>query len=118
MPYVSAVAPGGLRGQGLDLLSVQLGGAAVVLGVGGADGAPVLIEKGELPQEGQSEIWGRERERERGQAGGKSLATIRVRMLQGLTALALPPTCMHRSWNQDQLKSSSVDLRTHRDVRI
>lgn len=28
-----------------------------------------------------------------------------------LTALALPPTCMHRSWNHDQLKSSSVDLR-------
>lgn len=28
-----------------------------------------------------------------------------------LTALALPPTCIHLRWNQDQLKSSSVDLR-------
>lgn len=27
-----------------------------------------------------------------------------------LTALAFPPTCMQRSWNQDQLESSSVDL--------
>lgn len=27
-----------------------------------------------------------------------------------LTALVLPPTCMHLSWNHDQLKSSSVDL--------
>lgn len=26
------------------------------------------------------------------------------------TALELPPTCIHLSWNQDQLKSSSVDL--------
>lgn len=30
--------------------------------------------------------------------------------LQVLTALALPPTCIHLSWNHDQLKSSSVDL--------
>lgn len=30
-----------------------------------------------------------------------------------LTALALPPTCMHLSWNHDQLKSSSVDLDLH-----
>lgn len=30
--------------------------------------------------------------------------------LQGLTALAFPPTCIDRSWNQDQVKSSSVDL--------
>lgn len=27
-----------------------------------------------------------------------------------LTALVLPPTCMHLSWNQFQLESSSVDL--------
>lgn len=31
-----------------------------------------------------------------------------------LTALAFPPTCMHRSWNQFQLESNSVDLRRRR----
>lgn len=27
-----------------------------------------------------------------------------------LTAVAFPPTCMQRNWNQDQLESNSVDL--------
>lgn len=47
--YVSAMTSGGLRGQSLYLLPVQLSGSAVVLGVGGTGCAPMLTEKRNLP---------------------------------------------------------------------
>ena len=50
--YVSAVLPGGLGGQPLDPLPVELGGTAVVLGVGVIGVTPVLMEKGRLQRKG------------------------------------------------------------------
>lgn len=38
------------------------------------------------------------------------IAILRPEFLLWLTALALPPTCIHLSWNQFQLESNSVDL--------
>lgn len=49
--YISAMASGGLRGQRLYLLPVQLSSSAVILGVGCVSCAPVLVEKCNLPQE-------------------------------------------------------------------
>lgn len=46
--YVSAVLPRGLRGQRPDSVPVELGRATVVLGVGVAGGAAVLVEEGRL----------------------------------------------------------------------
>lgn len=43
--HLSAVASGGLRGQSLYLLAVQLSSSAVVLGVGSVGRAPMLTEK-------------------------------------------------------------------------
>lgn len=39
---------GGLGGQSLDFLPVELSRTAVVLGVGVLGGAPVLVEEGRL----------------------------------------------------------------------
>lgn len=50
--YVSAVLPGGLGGQALDPLPVQLGRTAAVLGVGVIRVTPVLMEKGRLRRKG------------------------------------------------------------------
>lgn len=46
--YVSAVLPRSLGGQRLDLVPVELRRAAVVLGLGVAGGAAVLVEEGRL----------------------------------------------------------------------
>lgn len=46
--YVSAVLPRRLGGQRLDLVPVELGRAAAVLGLGVAGGAAVLVEEGRL----------------------------------------------------------------------
>lgn len=40
--------PGGLGGQRLDFLPVELSRTAVVLGVGVTGGTPVLVEEGRL----------------------------------------------------------------------
>lgn len=40
----------------------------------------------------------------------QSSCSHRTTIRDELTALAFPPTCMQRNWNQDQLESSSVDL--------
>lgn len=56
--YVSAVLPGGLGGQRLEPLPVELGGAAVVLGVGVAGVAPVLMEKARLRRRGRGLVAG------------------------------------------------------------
>ena len=44
--------PGGLGGQALDPLPVQLGRTAAVLGVGVIRVTPVLMEKGRLRRKG------------------------------------------------------------------
>ena len=46
--YLCPVCPGGLSRQGLDPVAVLRRGPTVVLGVGGAGGAAMLAEEGEL----------------------------------------------------------------------
>ena len=56
--YVSAVLPGGLGGQRLEPLAVELGGTAVVLGVGVTGVAAVLMEKARLRRKGRGLMTG------------------------------------------------------------
>ena len=50
--------PGGLGGQRLEPLPVELGGPAVVLGVGVTGVAPVLVEKARLRRKGRGSVAG------------------------------------------------------------
>lgn len=98
------MASGSLCGQSLYLLPVQLGSSAVVLGVGSVCRTPMLTKESHL---------GKKKQKTHRCVVSKCNTVQKCelrRSLQGLTALAFPPTCIHRSWNQDQLKSSSVDL--------
>lgn len=52
--HLSAVTSGGLRGQSLYLLTVQLSSSAVVLGVGSVGRAPMLAEKCHLWEKGDT----------------------------------------------------------------
>lgn len=52
--HLSAEAPCGLRGRGLDLLAVEHSGSAVVLGVGSIGRAALLGKEGILRNKGEN----------------------------------------------------------------
>lgn len=54
MWHLSAEAPCGLRGRGLDLLAVEHSGSAVVLGVGSIGRAALLGKEGILRNKGEN----------------------------------------------------------------